>query len=237
MQHISILEPARPCPSLVDVGRPVVAGRSQRNAAIWQLWPGHDAPATAREEQRFSARLEELSPPAGTPARWTRRQVTAVLNALRCGITVDDLLVRAPGLRPSELLSAYRHLERRRAGAVRAWELIVHERTVAALAEHGPLAARLLPVVVARLVTAAETSGDRGVAFSVDAAIADIAAVDAVACEIESAMQDADHAERSELGRQLYDLHEPGLWSHPAHLPRRVGSVVPVQVAALMGER
>lgn len=239
MEHTSVLEPAR-------LEQPLhvreLSEQSTVPAAIWQLWPGGNAPATAEDEGRFLARLEVLAalapePGTGLPAGSLRRHVTAVLNALRCGITVDDLLQRAPGLRPTALLAAHRHLDERRTRAVRAWESIGRARTIDALTTHGPVAAQVVPVVVSRLVTAAETAGARGLARAVEAAMLDMAALDAVCAQLEQAMAAADPVERAMLGRRLYDLAEPGLWSHDSFLPRRLGVLVPVRVAALLGER
>lgn len=234
MEHTPVLAPPRPPRAPEVIGDP----HPSRPAAIWQLWPGPGAPATTAEEHTFVARLATLAPATGgRPAPRERRVVTAVLNALRCGITVDDLLDRAPGLRPCDLLDAYRDLDRRRRIAVRAWHAMERRRTIDSLTEHGPVAAQLLPVLVARLVTAAEIGGERGVAYAIAAASVDLAATAETELRLETAMARRSGAERAAVGRQLYDLYEPGLWSTASYLPTRVGSLVPVRVAALLGER
>ncbi|MGD9701949.1 MAG: hypothetical protein AB7Q42_16060 [Acidimicrobiia bacterium] len=205
---------------------------------VWQLWPGANAPATAGDEVRFVARLTEIAGNTGDADAWSRRNVTAVLNALRCGLEADDLLGRAPGLRAADLLAAHAHLERRRRCAREAWTKIVDDRSVAAVIAHGRDAALLVPVLVARLATVAEV-GDRGLLSRVvDDIVQETAIVEAFAQSYEVRLVAADTVTaREEIGRNLYDLHDPGLWSHAAFLPPRVGALVPVRVAALLGER
>jgi len=214
-----------------------VAPRRPLPAALWQLWPGVNAPATAEQEERFVARLGELAG-RDAPEGWTRRNATAVLNALRCGVDVDDLLGRAPGLRPHQLLKAYLALEERRRESVAAWAAIVRERTIDAVADHGVLAARLVPVFVARLAAiAAEGDGPR--LAQVVAELVNEATVVAEAAESSERRLalETSQSRREELGRRLYDLHVPGLWSNTAFVSPRVGALVPVRVAALLGER
>ena len=214
-----------------------VAPRPPVPAALWQLWPGVNAPATAEQEERFVARLGELAG-RDAPEGWTRRNVTAVLNALRCGVGVDDLLTRAPGLRPHQLLEAYRELEARRRASVAAWATIVRDRTIEAVVSHGETAALLVPVFVARLAAIA-ADGDAPRLVRVAGELVHEAAVVAEAAgSFEGRLAaETSQSRREELGRRLYDLHVPGLWSNIAFVPPRVGTLVPVRVAALLGER
>ena len=195
-----------------------VAPRPPVPAALWQLWPGVNAPATAEQEERFVARLGELAG-RDAPEGWTRRNVTAVLNALRCGVDVDDLLVRAPGLRPHQLLEAYLALEERRSESVAAWAASTPWSATASIVRSCTIAARLVPVFVAELVHEAT-----------------VVAEAAESSERRLALE-TSQSRREELGRRLYDLHVPGLWSNTAFVPPRVGALVPVRVAALLGER
>ena len=220
------------------LGLPGPAPRPPAPAALWQLWPGVNAPATAEQEDRFVTRLAELADGSGAAEGWTRRNVTAVLNALRCGVDVDDLLTRAPGLRPHQLLEAYRELEERRRASVAAWATIVRERTIEAVAGHGETAALVVPVFVARLAAIA-ADGDVPRLAHVAGELVHEAAVVAEAAESCERRLSAETSQsrREELGRRLYDLHVPGLWSNSAFVPPRVGTLVPVRVAALLGER
>jgi hypothetical protein len=221
------------------LGVPVPAApRPPAPAALWQLWPGVNAPATAEQETRFVARLTELAGDAGAPEGWTRRNVTAVLNALRCGVEVDDLLTRAPGLRPHQLLLAYRELDARRRGSVAAWAAIVRERTIGSVVDHGESAALLVPVFVARLASIAADGDAARVAHVTGELVHEALVVTEAAesCELLLAAE-TSQSRREELGRRLYDLHVPGLWSNTAFIPPRVGTLVPVRVAALLGER
>lgn len=169
---------------------------------------------------------------------FTRTEVTALVNALRGGLDAIDLLRRAPGLVPGRLVAAYEHLEHERATSAAAWEAIVADPTPTVVLQNAAFAARLLPVVVVELAEYARRN-DPQLARRVQLAAREVARVAAVARRLEGWMDDpVPHSmDATEVGRLLFDLEGPGLWSHNFFLPPRVGALVPVRLAALLGEQ
>ena len=212
------------------------APAAERAHAAWMPWTGRNWPATAREEQAFVARLTELAPPRQGGA--TRSDITAVLNALRCGLTVDELLDRAPGLEPGRLLDAYSVLDAERASSEQAWQAIVTLPNLETFVRHGASAARLLPAAITGLRSVAELHLQ-----SLGVAVGELAErVDASQARVRRLEDVLDRlippSERGvELGRQLYDPIGGGETSHPDYLATRVGTLVPTRAAALLGER
>ena len=95
------------------------------------MWPGREWPASGDEERALLAGLELRTPGM---KRWRRTEarrgdMTALLNALRCGLDAADLLGRAPGLRPDRLIVAHAALDARRREAVAAWQRIASKPT------------------------------------------------------------------------------------------------------------
>ncbi len=126
---------------------------------ICSPWVDARRPSTAAEERRFRDRLFDMSSPA--PVHEVRRaDITALLTALRSGLDVEQLLARAPGLRPARLATAYDLLDSRRAASVSAWQSIVASTSADALDEHGDLAAMLVPRAVALLIAARRLGAD-----------------------------------------------------------------------------
>lgn len=202
----------------------------------WMPWTGRYWPATAGEEAAFVDRLGELAPPRQGAA--SRSDVTAVLNALRCGLTVDELLDRARGLEPGRLLDAYRDLEARRAAAEEAWHSIVASPTLETFLRYGAEAGRLLPAAIAGLRSVIRLNP-----ASLSAATDQLAQrVDAARTRVQRLEDALDRlippSQRGiVLGRRLYDPTGGGETSHPDYLPTRVGTLVPTRVASLLGER
>lgn len=225
-----------------DTAPPPPLNGHARPTASWQPWPAAGRPATAVEERRFIERLADLaveSAPRDTiSSSWnhTRRDVTAVVNALRCGLDADELLRRAPGLVPGRLVAAHRDVEARRRRAARAWQAIAAAPTVLSLDHHAPVAATLLPVVVARLQERAR-HGDAELANGVRQAVVEVDRVGRIARSVEEWMFASPIGDAPRVGRLLYDLDEPALWDHEHFVPNRVGAVVPTRLAALLGER
>jgi hypothetical protein len=209
---------------------------ARQSAYLWQLWPGRNWPAVAAEE---AALIDELRRRGDGPARFERADATAVLNALRCGLDADDLLERAPGLRPWRLVAAWDHLEAARQRAVAAWEVIAEERSLNAIVDWAAAAAPLLEAPVRSML---QTSGIRGedvVASRAERAVARVAAVTEQAAELEERLARCEPGDPVgvEIGRMLYDPYRPGVWSDPYFLPPRVGTLTPNRVADLLGER
>lgn len=204
------------------------------STTTWSPWSDARPVTTSASEARFVTDLARRCDERPTPH--TRSDTTAVLNALRSGLTVEELLDRAPGLRPSRLYGAYLALDACRVAAVEAWEAIVADPTIDALDHHGDLASRVVPVLVNRLravITIAPALLPRITGQLADDVDRTTSAVDRTESELDRC-DDADAA--AEIGRTLYDPTGDCLFARNDHLPARVGALVPRRVAALLDE-
>ena len=198
-------------------------------------WAGRQSPCTAAEELAFVAELEVLSGEHDVD-EFERRDVTVLITALRCGLMPDALLAQAPGVRPARLLAAHRELEGRRLLAEHAWRTIVVDPSALTLETFGPCAAELLPAVISQLAPCVHDA-PRLVAATEDAA-EQVARATRRVQMLERRLADAsnDPERARELGTLLYDVHGQGAWSLPTYLPPRVGSLVPLRIASLLGD-
>ena len=213
---------------------------------IWQLWPGRNWPCTAGEEVSFVAELRTLAQnlPAASSKRkntpaFDRNDVTALMNALRCGLTSADLMSRAPGLKPARLVAAYDELDRLRRQSVAAWDAIVADRTLEALVDWSAAASVLLSSPVRALLPAAASMDDEAM-FSRVQRIADrVVEVGERALVLEGQLNTAvaPDPQAVAIGRMLYDPYDPSVWGDPFFLPPRVGALMPMRLADLLGER
>jgi hypothetical protein len=205
----------------------------------WQLWPGRNWPLTAAEEAQFEADLLEVA--NGRKKRRltvTRGEITAVCNAMRCGLTVEELLKRAPGIKPTVLLAAYDMLEKLRLRSVNAWEQIVEQRTLESVVDHGYAARVLVPWGVGVVAAEVADASDEEISRRVDRVLARVAQTHEFADEIEAkiAQCDAPSAVGIELGRVLYDPYDPGVWDRSEFIPNRVGVLTPRRLARMLDE-
>jgi hypothetical protein len=165
-----------------------------------------------------------------------RRDVTVLLTALRCGLTPGELVSQAPGVRPARLLAAHRELETRRMLAEHAWRTIAVDKSLLAFQTFAPCAAELMPAVISHL------SAYRHDAKKYSAAIEDAAeqvtrTTRRVQVLEQRVAESAGEPGRArELGTLLYDIYGQGAWSLPSYLPTRVGTLVPLRVASLLGD-
>ncbi len=199
-------------------------------------WSTFGRIATATEEATFVAELERQC--GGTAAAHRRSDVTALLNALRGGLTVDQLLDQAPGLLAARLFGAHSSLETLRRESEAAWSSIVETPTMRSLDAHGPEAATLLPVPVERLRRIAAMSPNalgHEVARCARAITVARDSVRRIETELDRGLLDAGRADQ--LSRALFDQHGDCALSNDHHLPERVGGLVPTRVAALLRER
>lgn len=200
---------------------------------LWLPWRCRNYPVTPTEEHRFVVELARLAEPAATSAH-TRSDLTAVLNGLRGGLTADELIERVPGLPPHRLLAAYRDLEVRRAAAAAAWDAIAADGSPSALREHAVTASALVPVLIDRL-WATLAIGDDAYRTTVSKLAAYVEATERNVAEIEIAL--GVWPERGiELGVRLYNPYGDAVTNRVDHLARRVGTLTPNRVAALLGE-
>lgn len=228
-------------PAARGIPRRTAARRSGTRRPVSLLpWAVRGRIATTADETAFVADLTDRAARDGRrdAIGHRRSDVTALLNALRGGLTVDQLLGEAPGLQPQRLLDAHATLEAARRDSVAAWRAIVDAPTAEALAHHGPVAARLLPVVIDRLRRVAAMSPG-ALASEIARAHAAIDATDDRVRRIEGELDGtpAGTARHDELARVLFDQHGECVFAHDAHLPARVGSLLPTRVAALLGEQ
>lgn len=225
--------------TLTPLGDPITtpAPQSATVAPVaWMPWPDHGPPASTAGEADFVRALTAMAGPDSDEHR--RADVTAVLNALRAGITPERLLELAPGLRPRQLRGGYMALEQRRAESVAAWFAITDDPTVETFVRHAAMAERLLPVPVEYLRVKSKIDQR---AFHAAVARADngVRTAGSVVVRIEAEL---DRCERTTdwavaLGRKLYDPFEECALGHDYFLPNRVGALVPGRVAQLLAER
>jgi hypothetical protein len=205
----------------------------------WQLWPGRNWPATAAEEAVFEATLVERA--GGRKKRKiavSRGEITAVCNALRCGLTADELFKKAPGMKPASLLAAYDALEKMRAHSVGAWERIVEERTLEAIVDHGYAARVLVPWGVMSVSHEAAEVSDAEISQRIDQVVTEMQKATQKALELEAMLEqcEAPSAVGVELGRVLYDPYYPGVWDKSEFIPNRVGVLTPRHLARMLNE-
>jgi hypothetical protein len=238
------------------LGVEVVAGFSRRPAVrldgvnpgnveapprlyAWQLWPGRNWPLTAEEELVFEAELVELA--NGRKKRRltvSRGEITALCNAMRCGLTVEELLERAPGLKPAGLLAAYDLLEKLRARSVGAWEQISTQRTLESVVDHGYAARVLVPWGVSVVAAEVADASDEEIGRRVERVMTKVGQVHQQVRDIEAklALCEAPSAVGIELGRVLYDPYDPGMWDRSEFIPDRVGVLTPRRLARMLDE-
>lgn len=217
------------------VGGPSNAPPPGHQHAVWMPWFGRNRLATPQEEAEFVDDLASRATHRPTTVR--RSDVTAVLNALRCGLTVEQLLERAPGLCPARLHAAYCELERRRYDANLAWTTIAIAGRIDVFDRHRGEAAKLVPALVTRLDEVVVGSPEEFDLVLLQLAAA-VASTNAAARRIERVIEasPADSERSVELGRVLYNHGGQGVTSRPDFLAHRVGALVPTRVAALLGE-
>lgn len=199
-------------------------------------WRGRGWPAGIREERHFVTDLEALTGDVVLP--FNRSDVTALMNALRSGITLTSLLAAAPGLKPERLLAAHRELEWSRQDATRSWEAVLEQRDAEGVLEHGVAASLLMPALMTQLellaierpalVPAAIDRCEQRMELATDLA-------DAFEARIANCRPGCSEAMR--IGTRLFDADRPSAWSDVFYLPRRVADLVPERVAGLLKER
>lgn len=207
----------------------------RRLTEVCSPWAGRQSPLSAEEEHAFVEDLLDLIG-AEVDVEFERRDVTVLITALRTGLSVPQVRAQAPGVEPTRLLSAYREVDRRRSFAERAWVALEQDGSTDGVMRYGELAGQLLPAVITRL---AAHLGDED-RFRVELAkAADQVARTSRRVKLleDRVVASADDPERArELGTLLYDVYGHGAWSLETFLPPRVGTLVPLRLAALLGE-
>jgi hypothetical protein len=212
------------------------APRQPRARAMWMAWTPGSVSNTTAAETAFVRDLVAICHERRIEAR--RGDVTAVLNAIRCGVTVQELFEQAPGLVAERLYDAYLNIDERRRRSLDAWEAITVTPTAAQLAISAPEAGKLFPSFISqlqRVVVEAPGRLESVIHEMIDSSIA--TSVKARGIEHELAEVSPSSARGDELMRRFYDPTGDGITSRPDHVPHRVGTLVPTRVAALLGER
>jgi hypothetical protein len=217
---------------------------------LWHLWPGRHWPASPKEEKAFVAELtKRTDAPAET---FERGDITAVLNILRLGLSLDEVLVVAPGLNLARLLGGYNYIARRRKTAADSFTHIIKHHTMSEINQHAEAASLLVPVPTYRVVTAIrnyEESGRRPsdarlmndtlkrVKDLVAVAVTDAtSAGDKLSTMTSRGATDEQLTKAVRLGRTLYDPYDDCLWGAQFYLPTRVTDLVPGRVSDLLEE-
>ena len=205
---------------------------------ISQPWGGRMWPCSAVEEVTFIADLRRRS--LGDADDFDRRDVTALVTALRSGLSADDLLDSARGLKPGRLIAAHHALDSRRVTAVEAWRTIVEIGTTEAFEAHATAASVIMPAVITQIARDAKRAEWTDVIATVGAQVAR-ATSEVLAVEQRLATGAANGtlspARSREAGVLLYNGHETGVWNRETFVPTRVTSLVPLRIAALLGEQ
>lgn len=203
----------------------------------WHVWPGRHWPLTASEEVAFVTELREHA--GGRDNSYDRGDTTALLNAIRCGVTIETVLQHAPGVRAARLLAAYEDLEDRRSHSEDAWWELIDDPHTSAFSHLTPIASRIIPIPVYRLVTASGRHLEHAQDPTADRVIHEMKRATAAALVVEEQLVGLPPSSIKgvRLGRELYDPYVPSLWGDPFYLPVRVGSLMPVKVADLLLER
>ena len=230
---------------------------------LWHLWPGRHWPASIAEERAF---IEELrTRQARIPRKFERGDLTAVLNILRLGLTLADVVPYAPGLKAPRLVAAYSDLEATIVASRNAFLQILTNPSAIETTNLAPLASRLMPVPTYHLTAAAHglREGLRSEEYLHDtvqevqrlldltsrrAAVAEAALLELtneykirvvaslVTPPSADPLVDEIASPAVQLGKDLYDPYDACLWSNPYYLPRRLTDLVPGRVADLLGE-
>jgi hypothetical protein len=184
--------------------------------------------------------LDHLGRDTGSGVEYARRHVTALMSGLRNSVSADDLLAKAPGLRPHVLLAAYDDVDALRLEATRAWKMLVADPSEETLDDIAPLAAGLLPVVISRLrALHVRRTPDAPTLGRVVARVdEEIRRTHERATELEATLEalPAGSIASDRLAELLYDGCGDGIWSHGTFLAPRVGTLIPARVASLLGE-
>lgn len=207
---------------------------------LWQVWPGRNWPATAKDEREFVADLVAMAERdrSGKRKKTERGDITAVMNALRCGLKAEDLFTRAPGLKPARILQAYREVESMLERSYSSWVAITQSPTLETIVKHRAGAQLIASVPVSHLLPGAEVTPDSGFANKVREVEEKVRKTRVKALNIEKQLDMAGSVQIDavKLGERLYNPYDPTLWGNQYFVPVRVGELMPLRLAALLGE-
>jgi hypothetical protein len=203
---------------------------------MWHIWPGTLRPASLLEERQFVADLRSR---VSRPSKATRDDVTALISLLRCGTTVDEAFMFAPGLKAGKLLAAHVRLDSLRLASLEAWERIVADPTRARWRLDHRVAARLFPVAVERVAIALESDPTpqrlRIVVGQVAARMKEVSAA-ASLIERKAAVVTQTLPYASALAAALYTPNKSCAYGDSFFVPDRVAVLSPTRVGDLLGD-
>ena len=194
-----------------------------------------DHAPTTEFEVAFRARLSELGHRVATPTEAPRRTtITALVTALRSAVDPDHVLSVARGLTADDLAVAYDFVDGLRSRAVDALDALADEPTVDVFVGVEPSLARLLPHPTATLRSVAD---ERPTSFRV--AVSDVMAriqlLDRAVNELEGRITAGD-PEWRQLIVELDDGRSHGVFHQQNYRPQRIGDIMPLRLASLLGE-
>ena len=202
----------------------------------WQALGGQGWPASEDQELVL---VEHLRRAAGNKRSPSRAATTVLLNALRCGVTYDELIDTLPAVNAGDMVAAHDQLTQALRHATGAWNRLVHDPSPECLALLGATASLVLPVPVHRIEVALAAAGSAsavGTAVTRIRAEVDRVTVANLAIERKLASVEPGSQAGIRLGRSLHDGGEPGGWTHPHFLPTRVGQLSTTRVRDLRGD-
>ncbi|MCU1398095.1 MAG: hypothetical protein JWN62_1204 [Acidimicrobiales bacterium] len=227
-----------------SVGRELgPADSGTKRIELWSPWGARGLPGTAADEAEFVARAQELAGRAPEPDRAIsirRHHITALVTALRCSATADEVLRLAPGIRADMLLAAHHAIESRRIEATAAWERIVGDPSRTSIHIDGALAARIAPVAMSHVhAYLSRNPGDAvGLAAAVGRIDGELRTTRRLADSLEARLDSRPltAAAAAQIGDRLYDAFGQGIWSMSTFMSGRVGTLVPARLSTLLQE-
>ncbi len=190
---------------------------------------------SALYEREFRAELAALAPLDSMPATAPRRStISALLSALRSGVTVDQLLDIAQGLSASDLAAAYNHVEKCRHDAVSALDDVIAVPTIERFRQVESRMRPLFPQLTDRLHELAEQRHP-GFFAAVDEVARQIRVMEHTVHWIEDGTE-LDARDIVSSYRHLDDGQGGGVFHHQNYRPRRIGEIVPMRLRSLLGE-
>ncbi|MCU1388041.1 MAG: hypothetical protein JWL72_1379 [Ilumatobacteraceae bacterium] len=230
------------------------ADAATKRIELWSPWGARGLPGTAADEAAFIARAKELAGASelasaadrggaadpGGPISVRRHHVNALVTALRCSVTADEVLRLAPGIRAEMLLAAHEALDSRRIQATAAWERIVGDPSPMSIRIDGAMAARIAPVAMSHVhAYLARNAGDApGLAAAVGRIDRELRTTRELGESLEARLDSGTltDAAATQIGDRLYDAFGEGVWSMSTFMSRRVGTLVPARLATLLQE-
>lgn len=177
----------------------------------------------------FLSQLQALTPPA---SRFSVEDSTHLLNILRCGSNIPELLAFAPGLPLSRLLAAYLYLDTFLQNAWVLWEDLLTESSATKMLFAKDILTPIFPAF-SRVVREAERDPGK-METLLKALEQERLFAEKSAKRIEDQLLLVSKEEAVDLGQKLYDPYSDSLWGNLYFFPTRVGSIYPTRLLRLL---